>query len=478
MMQKTDIREVFTLVPSITMTDGASPLLNFPGGAWAIDELHPALQEVLVRLCRDGGTEGELERIVSRGRGDLNVLYCCLEFFRQSGHLRRTLLYQGKKIASLSPLNAPIPARSEPFRKNGKYSFSRYAFFRSDNGAMVIETGLAGVRIELHAPLVAGIALDLVSPVTCGNLILRHPECAPELVTAFISFLWEGWILEPNKASRSLSGSPPVFWQFHDLLFHARSRKGRHCEGFGGTYRFRDIIDPAPVVKRDNRLKRIPLFRPDINWLAHNDRSFTRVLEQRRSVRELNRSAVISKKQLGEFLYRTARIRTVYAHPAGYYEVSSRPYPGGGACYELEIYTVINTCRGLSPGLYHYCPQRHALSTIAGKNAAVERLIHEAWTALSGQSEIQVLFIYAARFKRIMWKYESIAYAVILKNVGVLMQTMNLVATAMDLGGCALGAGDADLFAEAAGTNYYDETSVGEFSLGTVGRQQPAHKTR
>jgi hypothetical protein len=44
---------------------------------------------------------------------------------------------------------------------------------------------------------------------------------------------------------------------------------------------------------------------------------------------------------------------------------------------------------------------------------------------------------------------------------------MYLAATAMGLGPCAVGGGDADLFARAAGTDYYAETSVGEFLLGS-----------
>ena len=42
------------------------------------------------------------------------------------------------------------------------------------------------------------------------------------------------------------------------------------------------------------------------------------------------------------------------------------------------------------------------------------------------------------------------------------------VATTMGLGACALGAGDADLFAAAAGTGYYAQSSVGELVLGSL----------
>jgi SagB-type dehydrogenase family enzyme len=59
------------------------------------------------------------------------------------------------------------------------------------------------------------------------------------------------------------------------------------------------------------------------------------------------------------------------------------------------------------------------------------------------------------------------AYAAVLKDVGVLYQTMYLVATAMGLAPCALGGGDSDLFAAAIGGDYYAEASVGEFLLGS-----------
>ena len=42
---------------------------------------------------------------------------------------------------------------------------------------------------------------------------------------------------------------------------------------------------------------------------------------------------------------------------------------------------------------------------------------------------------------------------------------MYLVATAMNLAPCALGSGNADLFAKAALTDYYIESSVREFML-------------
>jgi SagB-type dehydrogenase family enzyme len=177
---------------------------------------------------------------------------------------------------------------------------------------------------------------------------------------------------------------------------------------------------------------------------------------------------------LGEFLYRVARVterreeEVPTPHGPFRMEFASRPYPGGGGLYELEVYPVVNACGGLSPGLYYYDPAGHQLIGVAGRTPEVEQLLFEAGAAAGVPPEkVQVVVVLAARFGRLAWKYSTVAYALTLKHVGVLLQTMYLTATAMDLAPCAVGAGDADCFARAAGTAYTAETSVGEFLLGS-----------
>ena len=146
--------------------------------------------------------------------------------------------------------------------------------------------------------------------------------------------------------------------------------------------------------------------------------------------------------------------------------VSSRPYPAGGACYELELYPVANRCEGLERGMYHYDPLDHRLTRLGTRGREFAALVSYATVSAPG-SDPQVLIAIAARFARVSWKYDAIAYATTLKHVGVLQQAMYLVATAMGLGACALGSGDSDLFAQAAGVSCHAETSVGEFLLGS-----------
>ena len=178
---------------------------------------------------------------------------------------------------------------------------------------------------------------------------------------------------------------------------------------------------------------------------------------------------------MGEFLYRVARVKdgreVDLATTSGpvRMEFVSLPYPSGGALYELEFYVAVQACDGLEPGLYHYDGVHHRLARRCGRTKDVAHLLTDAAASAGIPAErVQVLFVLAARFPRLAWKYSSIAYALILKHVGVVYQTMYLTATAMNLAPCALGGGDADLFARAVGTDYYEETSVGEFLLGSV----------
>ena len=144
---------------------------------------------------------------------------------------------------------------------------------------------------------------------------------------------------------------------------------------------------------------------------------------------------------------------------------TARPYPSGGSSYELELYLAVANCEGLARGFYHYDADRHAL-------VPIEAQPHESSTARAGRirdgraRRAAILITIAARFDRISWKYSSIAYSLILKDVGVLMQTLYLMATDMGLGGCAIGNNNIDLFARMTGIEFHVEGPVGQFALG------------
>ena len=139
--------------------------------------------------------------------------------------------------------------------------------------------------------------------------------------------------------------------------------------------------------------------------------------------------------------------------------------PRGPATSSNSIWPSTNAT-GLPEDFYHYDAGGHALMPIGVRTPELEALLTGAQFAMDAPASPQILITIAARFGRISWKYSSLAYALILKDVGVLTQTFYLMATDMGLGGCAIGTTNIDLFAKMTGIEFHVEGPVGQFALG------------
>jgi oxazoline/thiazoline dehydrogenase len=255
-------------------------------------------------------------------------------------------------------------------------------------------------------------------------------------------------------------------WSPADLWLHARTRMPRTTGRYGATYPMRPQFGPLPAAPEPFSGTRVVLEPPDLEMVAKTDPSLMEVLEGRRSIREHDPAVPITKERLGELLYRSMRQRRTFTGEDGQ-ELADRPYPSGGAVHELEVYPLVVACEGLDPGLWHYMAAGHALERVAEPGPATRTLVDRAKASALMTADPQVLLIVTARFGRVMWKYETIAYSLILKHVGVLYQTISLVGQAMGLAVCALGGGDAADFAVASGLDPHSEGSVGELLLGS-----------
>jgi SagB-type dehydrogenase family enzyme len=98
----------------------------------------------------------------------------------------------------------------------------------------------------------------------------------------------------------------------------------------------------------------------------------------------------------------------------------------------------------------------------------VDAMLLDAQLSADMDHPPQVLITLTARFQRLSWKYSAMWYALTLKHVGVVQQTMYLVATAHGLAPCALGAGDIEASSKAFRLDWLQESSVGEFVLGSL----------
>jgi SagB-type dehydrogenase family enzyme len=437
----------------------------------------PVVADALFQLAPPGEDEDRLaDLVLAAGPKALAGWYYALQVLATRGLVCRSVWASGQRLASLVS-NAPSITMAEAAGSSGRrYLLSRFAYLRREGDALVLESPMAQAQVVLHDSRVAALVSALASPSTARDLVDRRCDLPAEAVSLLLVLLTEGGMVDDAgpggvDAGRVLSSRDA--WEFHDLLFHARSRRGRCDAPSGATYRLAGRMELPPAVKAAPAGEFYRLFRPDIEKLALEDPPLSCVMGHRRSVREYG-ARPVSARQLGEFLYRLARIQdeqdVVIQTPHGPMPmaIASRPYPSGGALYELEFYAAIAACDGLGHGLYYYEPRDHGLIRIGGSSAELKGLLRDAADSAGiPEDTVQVLLVLAARVPRISWKYASIAYALILKHVGVVYQSMYLAATAMGLAPCALGCGDSDAFARAAGTDYYDETSVGEFLLGS-----------
>lgn len=463
------------LCPGLRLQPDGADLLIARADGQALRQRVPgsAVRTLLQALTEAGGCTDDLIALAQAAEPTAPAapLYYLLDRLEQRGWLSYNLIQDGQPLATLEPMSGACRPVALDDAAPG-YRLSRFAWLRRTGEEMLVECSLGQARLRLHDPRLAAALGPLAKPQTAATLAATLPGLTLATATGFLGLLASAQAIVPCDAAGTLpEDRDPVLrqWEYHDLLFHSRSRLGRHGHALGATFRFVDQLPHAPALKAPSGGPRFPLPRPDP---AAPSLDFFAVVAARRSLRHYGEPP-LTLKQLGALLWHTARVqghRPANPDDPRQYEATLRPVASGGAMHELELYLTVTRCTGLEPALYRYDPLDHVLEWIAAPSADTQALLTGAMAAAALETPPDVLITLAARFGRIAWKYEGMAYAAILKHVGVMYQQLYLVATALGLAPCALGAGDADRFAAAAGTYYYEETSVGEFALsGTPG---------
>jgi len=374
------------------------------------------------------------------------------------GLIRQVLAGDSGVVASFTSVGATsfVPILPDLYQE---YCWASTAYIRALPSWVTLESGESGASIVLNPR--CEVLVNYV--IQCANPYI--PAASLQAATQQEMLVLTSWLLDSGFLIRAsfVDMDNHASLCFTDKLMHARSRRGRHLGGYGATHRADGCPPSSPATPAPTKEQGIILPKPDLQSLCVNDRSLTSVMETRRSIRSHSETP-IDRRALGEFLYRVARIREI--HNNGDYEVATRPYPSGGALFSIETYILVNRCIDISKGLYRYDGVSHQLTKICEFTEDAQRLIAESSYTSGAVGDPHTLLILSARFQRVAWKYESIAYSLILKEVGVMYQTMYLVATAMDLAPCALGGGSSTLFSNLTGIDYWMESSVGEFLLG------------
>ncbi|QWF78767.1 SagB family peptide dehydrogenase [Amycolatopsis sp. CA-230715] len=356
---------------------------------------------------------------------------------------------------------------------------SRFAAIRLSGGELVLESPLSRHRVVLHQPP----AVSVVGAIGDGATLAQigHDTGLPaDVVQALAEHLAAAGMIvfgEPDDGRGRTwfaeDHDPELAaWSHTDLMFHARTRTGRRHGPIGATFPHHGALPPAPVVKPAPEGERFPLYTPDIAEVARTDGTLTEAMETRRSFHEFAARAPTAK-QLGELLFRSARVRSIQpqALESPRDMASDRPYPSMGGRHELELYLTVERCEGLPSGTYHYDPWEHALTRVNDDEAEAAELLDAARVTVGTAGRPPVLITMTGRIARLSWTYSGIAYSTSLKHVGVLQQTLYLVATAMGLAPCALAVGDLEATTRVLRLEWPSEVSVGEFVVGLRAEQ-------
>jgi SagB-type dehydrogenase family enzyme len=389
----------------------------------------------------------------------------------RSGLLEYRFGRRGKDQAAIEPQIPDYWPQPSKLGNADVIALSRFAYLRRRGKEMVLESPLAGALFRICDPKIAA-ALTVLSTPQKISKFRQTPgfpgvELLALLLDCNILFKVEADNIENLRSSEG--GDDLVLWDFHDLLFHARSTEGRQANPLGGLYPYAGVIPPPPAVRPPWPGKKIDLRNAAP---SRPPTPFANLLHERQSTREFDDEQPITLAELAGLLEGVASVQSKWTSGVDMGDegpdvsYAARPYPSGGAAYELELYLTVANCEGLERGFYHYDPDQHVLTPIAVRAQELDAQLGAAEFAMGATGTPQILITIAARFGRVSWKYSSVAYSLILKDVGVVFQTLYLMATDMKLGGCAIGTNNVELFAKMTGMEFFVEGPVGQFALG------------
>ncbi|GAA4549659.1 SagB/ThcOx family dehydrogenase [Amycolatopsis samaneae] len=356
----------------------------------------------------------------------------------------------------------PVPAE-RPVK------LSRFVSLRPGAGGMLLASPGARYKVLLEQQQAIVIACSLAAS-TSAERIAAATGVSQAVVTDVVAFLVAaGVVLTGDERGRFAEDDDAelALWAPDDLMFHTRSRTWQ--SGGPPDLETRRAGAAPPVVKPVSAGPTFPLYRPDLSEDAEGTAltTLTSLLETDHVCPEFT-DRELTAEQVGEFLYRSARVRSVGpAHlPAGpSHEASQRPYFSVACLYELEIYVSVNRCSGLARGIYHYDPLWHTLTLINDDAADLSPMLDMAMVAGGSHRRPSLVLTMTARMSRIAWVLGGAAYATTLLHVGALQQVLYLIAKAMGLAAHAVPVDASDRVDRALKLEWPAEVGVGECVL-------------
>lgn len=142
-----------------------------------------------------------------------------------------------------------------------------------------------------------------------------------------------------------------------------------------------------------------------------------------------------------------------------------RTTPSSGALYPIEVYPIVNDVEGVAQGVYHYDVRRHGLSLVRAGPVGGDVMrygLDQDFLATAN-----VVIVLTLIHQRMRFRYRDRSYRYGLLEAGHLGQNLYLVATALGLGACAVGAFHDDGINDLLDVDGREEVAVYLLAAGT-----------
>jgi hypothetical protein len=147
-----------------------------------------------------------------------------------AGLVGHAVVAGGRTLAEAVPCSSYYAFSPRVFEPGARFQLSRFAVLHREGAALTLESPLGHAKVLLGDSQGARLAVELRSPTTLSEL-----EAATSLPPATLAGCLTLLDNAACLASEAEDAPPFAFWEFHDLLFHARSR-GRSARAPDGGH--------------------------------------------------------------------------------------------------------------------------------------------------------------------------------------------------------------------------------------------------
>jgi SagB-type dehydrogenase family enzyme len=232
-------------------------------------------------------------------------------------------------------------------------------------------------------------------------------------------------------------------------------QKSKYIRNNLSEQRLNWLKKPEIYKSYENPIAKIELPKPEFN----ENKSFWKALLNRESTRNFSNKP-LSLMELSLLLFGMSGITRIYP------QFQFRTVPSAGGLYPIEIYPIINNIEGLERGIYHYNILQHELECLKKGDFRTE--ITKGCLDQKMVFKSAVNFVWTAIIKRSKWKYLQRCFRYIYLDAGHIGQNFYLIAEALDLGACTIGAFYDEELNELLDINGINETTV---YVGIVGKK-------